>query len=228
MNFINLKSGVSVEGDEILAFRSEEKAQTYCYLMAGVHGDEVEGAYVLKNIFEWLKENELDEDIKAKFIIIPTLNPDGLRVASRTNSHGIDLNRNFPTKNWTSEAREERYNPGTQPLSEPENIFLDKMFKKFPPHLILTFHSWKPFINYNGDCKEVAEFLAKHNKYPIHADIEGHPTPGSLGEYATETYNTPVLTFECPVITDNLSLKDIWQENKEALLNLLQSDLIKK
>ena len=67
-------------------------------------------------------------------------------------------------------------------------------------------------LNYNGDCKEIAEFLAQHNSYPICDSIEGHPTPGSLGHYAWEKYNSPVLTFECPVLADDLSLKDIWSK----------------
>ena len=50
MNFSLLKSGHSVEGQEIQAFRSDEKASKYNYLMAGVHGDEVEGVYLLKNL----------------------------------------------------------------------------------------------------------------------------------------------------------------------------------
>ena len=33
-------------------------------------------------------------------LFIPCLNPDGMSKNTRTNSNGVDLNRNFPTKNW--------------------------------------------------------------------------------------------------------------------------------
>ncbi len=224
MNFVELKSGKSVEGDEIKAFRSELKGPRYLYLMAGVHGDEVEGVYALQQMFEWLKQQD---DLDFPTIVIPVLNPDGYRSGSRTNSHGVDLNRNLPAKSWVSEQRSDRYNPGQAPLSEPENQFLDKLFQKFPPHLIITLHSWKPMINYNGDCKDVADLLNLYNSYPVVADIEGHPTPGSLGDYGPEKYQSPVLTFEFPVIDDNNDLKSIWEENRIGFETLLQSDLVR-
>ena len=225
MEFLELKSGTSVEGAEIKAFRSNFKSSTYLYIMAGTHGDEVEGVYVVDQLFNWLKE--LEAEIEVGIIVIPILNPDGYRAATRTNSHGVDLNRNYATDCWTSEAREEKYHPGSGPLSEAENIFLDKLFQKFPPHLIMSFHSWKPMLNYNGDCKEVAEFLERYNNYVVCDDIEGHPTPGSLGEYGPKKYNSPVLTLEFPVLSDDVTLKGVWEENEAGLKALMQSDLIK-
>lgn len=224
MNFTTLKPGISVEGTEIEAFRSDKKDSSYCYLMAGVHGDEVEGVYVLKELYEWLQ----DEDIQGvSFIVIPIVNVDGYRAGNRTNAHGVDLNRNLPSKNWVAQAKEAKYFPGKAAMSEPENQFLDALFAKFPPHLILSFHSWKPILNYNDDCKEVADFLAQYNHYPVEGDI-GYPTPGSLGNYAPEKYNSPVLTFECPTLSDDTDLKSIWEENQEGLKLLLKSELIKK
>lgn len=223
MNFLNLKPGISVEGDEINAYRSENKSTKYIYLLAGVHGDEVEGVFVLKNLFEWLKEQE---DIQYSFIVIPILNVDGYRTSTRVNAHGVDLNRNLPSKNWSDVPREEKYNPGKKPLSEPENKFLDKLLQKFPAKLILTLHSWKPLLNYNGDCEEVANHLNSFNGYEVCDDIDGHPTPGSLGEYGPQKYNTPVLTYEFPLISEGHTLQGIWEENEEGLKSLLKSDLL--
>ena len=56
MEFLSLKPGRSVEGDEIPCFRSENKASSYVYLIAGTHGDEVEGVYVLQQLFDWLRK----------------------------------------------------------------------------------------------------------------------------------------------------------------------------
>ena len=211
MNFTPLKAGTSVEGDEIPAFRSEDKASKYVYLMAGVHGDEVEGVYLLQELFKWLQE----EDISLPLIVIPILNVDGYRSGSRVNAHGVDLNRNLPSSNWTEEAREEKYHPGAEALSEPENKYLVKLFEKFPPKFILTLHSWKPMLNYNGDdCLKYAQVIHEHNQYPLVADIENHPTPGSLGEFAPEKFDAQVLTFEAPLISEDLSLNDIWEQNK--------------
>ncbi|MDD0852714.1 DUF2817 domain-containing protein [Halobacteriovorax sp. GB3] len=224
MNFISLKSGSSVEGDEIQAFKTDTKSNKWLYLMAGVHGDEVEGVYVLNQLFEWLKEEDLGD---LPLIVIPILNVDGYRQGTRTNAHGVDLNRNLATDNWCPEIRAAKYHPGSAPMSEPENVYLDKLFSKFTPVQILTLHSWKPMLNYNGDCKDVAEYLEQYNGYPAEGDV-GYPTPGSLGNYAPEKYSSPVLTFEFPVLSEEKTLKEIWEENEEGLKAYFKSELVSK
>ena len=193
--------------------------------MAGVHGDEVEGVYLLKNIFDWLKERN---EIEIPLIVIPILNIDGYRTGTRVNAHGVDLNRNLPSSNWEPSARQQKkYFPEKEALSEPENQFLVKLFNKFPPKFILTLHSWKPMLNYNGnDCLKYAQLMEKFNNYPTVPDIEGHPTPGSLGEYAPELFNSQVLTFEAPLLSDEITLEQIWKENELALKELFKSELM--
>ena len=224
MIFSELESGSSLEGLDIPVFKTDIKAQKYLYLIGGVHGDEVEGVYVLKELFGWLKNEHGLKDLP--MIVIPILNVDGYRTQTRVNAHSVDLNRNLPTKDWSSVFSQAKYNPGPKPLSEPENQFLVKLFDKYRPGFILSFHTWKPILNYNGDCKDVAEYLAKFNKYEMASDI-GYPTPGSLGTFAVEKYKSPVLTFECPELkTHRESLKQIWKENEEALKSLFQTELI--
>lgn len=224
MIFSELEHGQSLEGHEITVFKTDIKAPRYLYLIGGVHGDEVEGVYVLKELFAWLKlEHELKE---LPMVVVPILNVDGYRTQTRVNAHHVDLNRNLPTKDWNASMTQPKYNPGPKPLSEPENQFLVKLFDKYKPGLILSFHTWKPILNHNGDCKDVAEFLHKFNNYEMAGDI-GYPTPGSLGTFAVEKYSSPVLTFECPELkTHKATLKDIWKENEEGLKSFLQSELV--
>ena len=62
-------------------------------LVIGVfHGDEPQGKFLIE---EYLKENN-----DSRLLFIPCLNPDGMAQNIRTNANGVDLNRNFPTKNW--------------------------------------------------------------------------------------------------------------------------------
>lgn len=224
MNFMEIKSGRTVLRETIHAFKTEEDADNYVYLMAGIHGDEVEGVYVLEQLFTWLKETNA---IGYPLIVIPAVNIDGYRVNTRVNANGVDLNRNLPSKTWTNVVSEKKYYPGPSPLSEPENQYLLELFEKYPPRYIISFHSWKPLLNFNGKCEHLANFVAKYNQYPVEGDV-GYPTPGSLGEYGPEKYNTPVLTYELPPHNEKLTLKAIWEENKEGLLALLKSDLLSK
>jgi len=223
MIFTQLDSGKSVEAMDIEAFKTDLKSDKYLYLLGGTHGDEVEGVYVLQELFNWLKEEHGLQELP--IVVVPILNIDGYRAQTRVNSHAVDLNRNYPSENWTSVVKKPKYNPGPEALSEPENKFLIKLFDKFKPGLVLSFHSWKPILNYNGDIEDIANYLASHNEYETCSDI-GYPTPGSLGCFVPEKYGAGVLTFECPLLKEGKNLKEIWQENQEGLKALLQSELI--
>lgn len=223
MNFVELKPGITVAEEPIKVFKTDNKStKDFIYILAGVHGDEVEGVYIAEKLLCWLKEND---EIDANFIIVPNLNIDGYRTGTRCNSHGIDLNRNFNTSTWKKGYKEKRYFPGEAAESEPEIKFLVKLFSKYEPKFIFSLHTWKPMVNYNGDAKEVAEIISKNNNYEIVAgEIDKHPTPGSLGDYSEEVLKCPLLTLECPEISDDKGLKAIWEENeaglKEAILKL--------
>ena len=223
MKFLDLPSGSTVTGEKILAYKTKLESSKYIYLMAGVHGDEPEGIYVLDKLFAWLKKQI---HFELPLIVIPIVNVDGFKKKTRTNQQGVDLNRNLPTEDWSAKFSEAKYNPGNAPLSEPENQFLNSLFLKYRPGFILSFHSWKPILNYNGDCRDVAQFIAKFNQYPLDDDI-GYATPGSLGTYGPKNLAASVLTFECPTKKEK-SLEVIWKENEEALTLLMQSDLIRK
>ena len=226
MQFLELKSGTSTEGAKIPAHLSDVKTayKHFIYLIAGVHGDEVEGVFLLQKLFASLHE---DGTPVTPLVVLPILNPDGYRTGTRTNASGVDLNRNCPSSKWTAEFREKKYFPGQKAGSEQENKFLFSLFNKYPPGFIMSFHSWKPMLNFNGNCKEVAEFLSQFNGYPVVDDIIDYPTPGSLGEFGPEKFNAPVLTFELPPLSSGKTLKEIWEENSIGLCALFRSDLLR-
>lgn len=222
-----LPPGRSAQGRPIEAWRSAGPAPAggrHVYLLAGVHGDEVEGVFVLGRLLEWLRKGPgAGGGAPAEgppLVAVPVLNVDGHAAGTRANARGVDLNRNLGSNGWRARARGPKYRPGPSPMSEPENRFLDGLFRSHPPGIVLSLHSWKPLLNYNGDCLDVALFLRGRNGYPVCKDTEGHPTPGSLGEYAPERYGAPVLTYECPVRGPGRDLEDVWSENGEGLKDL--------
>lgn len=225
MIFTPLEFGTSIEENDIEAYKTDVKADKYLYLIAGTHGDEVEGVYVLQQLFSWLKEEHSIKDLP--IVVVPILNVDGYRASSRVNAHAVDLNRNYPCSTWSPKVTKDKYNPGASACSEPENQFLVKLFDKFHPGLIISFHSWKPMLNYNGDIEDVAHFISSYNSYKPVPDI-GYPTPGSLGTFGPERYGAGVLTYECPLLADGHSLKGIWEENEKGLKSFIQSDLLLK
>lgn len=161
-------------------------------VLGGVHGDEIEGVWAANGL---LKSASEKYDLNLQLTIVPMFNLDGILMKERRNSSKIDLNRNLPTKDFTSVAATERYFPGASANSELENQALVSFLAKEKPKFILSLHSYKPMLNYNGDCKIEAEVISKHTGYIV-TDSIGYPTPGSLGTYAGVELNIPTLTYE--------------------------------
>ena len=138
-----------------------------------------------------------------KLLFIPCLNPDGMQLGQRTNANGVDLNRNFPTKNWgenhgdnaTCDDAETAYYGGTSGGSEIETQFLIDTIREFKPNRILTLHTPYKVVNYDGPAKELAEKISTIINYPVEASI-GYPTPGSFGTYAGVERQIPTITLE--------------------------------
>lgn len=170
---------------------SNPARKAHVLIIGGVHGDEPEGVVGARGLLEVFRQNyNLDLNI----VIVPELNPEGVLLKTRGNSNKVDLNRNLPTKDWTSVAATERYYPGPTALSEKENQALVTWLKENKTDFIISLHSWKPMLNTNGNVPE-AKVIAQHTGYVIEPDI-GYPTPGSLGTYAGFENGMPTLTYE--------------------------------
>lgn len=189
--------------------------------VGGVHGDEPEGVRLAEEFYSWLKsQNQADIH---NWILIPCLNIDGYQKNQRTNGQNVDLNRNFPTSDWNSEAKAPRYYPGPHPESEPEVQALCKLLIKEKPHLIVHFHSWEPSLVYTGaPGKKAASILALRNNYPVKEDI-GYPTPGSLGQYGWLELKTPVVCIE---EQEHCDLATVWSHFAEGLTHLMIQEIL--
>lgn len=133
-------------------------------------------------------------------LFIPGLNPDGMMNNTRVNANGVDLNRNFPTKNWGEDTSAAGDNPsdyfgGKSAASEIETRFLIDVIEEYKPSVILTLHAPYKVVNYDGPARDVAEKISKIINYPTEESI-GYPTPGSFGTWAGVERNIPVITLE--------------------------------
>lgn len=136
-------------------------------------------------------------------LFIPCLNPDGLQLNRRTNANNVDINRNFPTKNWgnnegdnaTCDDETTNYFGGKSAGGEIETKFLIDTINKYTPSLVMTIHAPYKVVNYDGPAKGIAEKISDIIKYPVEASI-GYPTPGSFGTWAGVERNIPTITLE--------------------------------
>lgn len=161
-----------------------------------MHGDEPQGKYL---ILEYLKSNT-----ETKLLFIPCLNPDGVKNNTRVNANGVDLNRNFPTKNWELTEKNNFYG-GQEPASEIETKFLINVIEEYKPELILTLHAPYKVVNYDGDALNIAQKISEIIKYPVEASI-GYPTPGSFGTWAGIEKNIPTITLE---LDEEINVKEL-------------------
>ena len=170
-------------------------------LVIGVfHGDEPQGRYLIE---EFLASTATNETHNKSLLFIPCLNPDGMMKNTRTNSNGVDLNRNFPTSNWgrnegenaTCDDTTTPYFGGIAPASEIETRFVIEVIEEYKPELVLTLHAPYKVVNYDGPAEHIAREISKIIGYPTEGSI-GYPTPGSFGTYCGVERDIPTITLE--------------------------------
>jgi hypothetical protein len=163
-------------------------------LIGGVHGDEPEGIHLATDTLTWLKTRPLATVVP--WIVVPCLNVDGAARDSRVNANGVDLNRNYPSANWSPEFKTERYFPGPRPGSEIEVQGIVELIQTFRPQTIIHCHSYHPCIVMTGEPGRIfAEPLARASGYEITHSI-GYETPGSLSSYGWHDLGIPVICIE--------------------------------
>lgn len=160
------------------------------------HGDEPQGKYLIEEYLKNVGSTHL--------CFIPCLNEYGYKNNVRTNYNGVDLNRNFPTKNWILSEKDNFYG-GSEPASEEETKFVIDTVEKNNPKLILTLHAPYKVVNYDGDGKEISEKISEIIGYPVEESI-GYPTPGSFGTWAGAEKGIPVITLE---LDEECDIKDL-------------------
>lgn len=188
-------------------------------ILGGVHGDEPKSVRLANHLCQELTaRGKLPATLC--ILIVPVLNPDGYTVRKRRNANGVDLNRNFPTNDWSAGSWRSRFFGGTAPASEPETRAAIDLIKSVRPAGIITIHSIsdrRQCNNHDGPAKPaagLARAMAECNGYPVTGNI-GYTTPGSFGAWAGGLLGIPTVTLELP---SHHSPRRCWEDNRAALL----------
>lgn len=200
-------------------YKKTHNSQRPILFIGGVHGDEPEGVQLANDFLSWLIEQDQKNIQLNSWLLIPCLNPDGYLKKQRVNANGVDLNRNFPSKDWSNESKAPRYYPGPNPGSEIEVSSIVELIESTRPFCIIHFHSWKPCVVYTGEPgKEIADLIAKDSPYESRPEI-GYPTPGSLGQFGWLNHQIPVICIE---EQENGPPEDGWKNFGKGLMTLMK------
>lgn len=198
LNWEFTELGRSVLGAPLL-YLPPEKDSCDLLIIAGIHGEEPDTTVALSRALRCT--TKLDNHIG----ILLCANPDGVALGTRGNANGVDLNRNFPTKNWQQEDAVCRWfydekevvpiGTGASPGSEPETQLIIDLVNNANPTAILALHGPIGCID-DPTPTEGARWLAEQTELPLVEEI-GYPTPGSMGTWAAEN-ELEIVTWEFP------------------------------
>jgi protein MpaA len=187
------------------------RPRSECTLLvfAAIHGEEPETTYALSRALRQLAEPS------EHCAVVLAANPDGLLRGTRANARGVDLNRNFPSRDWQPNAVTHRstmedpsdvlLSPGESAGSEPETQALMGLIRDLAPKAVVALHAPLACID-DANASALGQQLAQRTGMPLVRDV-GYPTPGSFGSWGGDN-GIPVVTYEFPLAATEVLMRD--------------------
>jgi protein MpaA len=151
--------GDSVQGREIVAVEVAGAHPRAAVLVVGcIHGNEPAGIAIARALTHARPASGI------ALWILPDLNPDGVAAGTRQNAHGVDLNRNFPTR-W--QAQSGTFASGPYPLSEPETRIAYRLILRARPAVSIWFHQHENLVDDSSGNRALEERFAEAVELPV-------------------------------------------------------------
>jgi hypothetical protein len=221
--------GTSMQGRPIIASQFGS-ANTTILFIGAMHGNETNSQAILE---KWIDELDTNPDkipSSVSVVIIPSTNPDGVANGSRLNARGINLNRNFPTDDWSHMVIEPGNNGiltgagGLSPLSEPESAALANYVQSHNIRFAVTYHSSGGLVQSNvaGNAETVGKSYASRVGYrfvPAYSigNVFDYSICGAFEDWIGQKLNIPGLLVEL----DSSWNDEFWQ-NQPAMWDIVR------
>jgi protein MpaA len=177
-------------------------------VLAGIHGEEPETTVLLSSALRSIVPSAL------RCAVVLAANPDGLARGTRGNAAGVELNRNFPSADWSAELAAHHFtrgepqdvtlSPGSSPASEPETLGLMALVRELGPRACVAVHSPLGCV-IDPESGPLARWLARETGLELRHSVDS-PTPGTLDTWVRETTGAAAVTLELPVISKDEAL----------------------
>ncbi len=132
--------GRSVDGRPITAIAiGPEHASRKILIVGCIHGNECAGVAITSALAR------LPVPRGVQLWLLPLANPDGTAADTRTNAHGVDLNRNFP-HDWRA-ISDPVYYSGPRPASEPETRTAMALILRIHPAVTVWYHQHEDLVD---------------------------------------------------------------------------------
>lgn len=193
--------GYSLAGSPIEVYTFGTGEREYL-IVAGIHGGYEYNTISLANeLVGYINENPETIPSDVTLYIINNMNPDGEArahgVDGRVNNNGVDLNRNFPSENWSAEWDRDGcwvYRPTSGGLfggSEPETRAVVNFIVSHDFTALISYHSaalgvFPGGVPWTDESKRLAKALAKATGYPYPPVDTGCVYTGTLADWAVE------------------------------------------
>ncbi len=240
---VNWRADVRTANGHPLIYQVFGEGKETSMVLSAVHPDEMTPVPMGFRFAKYLAANPGVLDKEKRIIVAPLINPDGFlrNLPSRTNSNGVDTNRNFFTTDWydlsrelwsSKKKRDPRYFPGYFPNTEIETFFQMQLIDFYRPDKILSIHAPLGFLDYDGpgdqkfrtlseserQAKQLPHAISEKSKNYRVVDYSFYP--GSLGNYAGNERSIPTVTLELET-TDARRVDAYWEQFLPGLLLLI-------
>ena len=180
--------GSSVEGRSIRCWIAGTGAHKVLY-MGCIHGDEPGSRTAVEDVRAYM-ESHPKVLAGRTVVVMPLANPDGYARGTRRNARGVDLNRNFPTRNYQAGS-----DHGSRATSEPETRAFCELLREHDFDVVVAVHAPLACVDYDGPAMGLAHRMSRRCGYPVK---KLGARAGSLGSYAGIEKSIAIITLELP------------------------------
>ncbi|OFZ46907.1 MAG: hypothetical protein A2381_03665 [Bdellovibrionales bacterium RIFOXYB1_FULL_37_110] len=222
MDFVESIIGRTLLGNPIAAsFSQNFYNDKWLYLIAGIHGDEIEGIYLLKELLPWLKDSI---KLTIPCILIQNIDVDGYLFPLNKTENEATINNLFPTSSFRILEINNRFASNKQ--LRPEIITLIELFTNHPPQMLINFRTAKhnaKVISVGESGLSLASYISKSLNYPMVAD--NNPTPRTMEAFVYDFFLCPVVGVRLPHYTEKKTVQSICKDTIDCIKQLLSGQI---